>query len=177
MLNLSCKMKIFYLVTSFILIATINVSAKFYSVTRELNVRSGPGTQYAILGSIAKSAEVEINVAVGAWCKIKFRNADGYISTKFFVEVTQATTLNQNTKYQRIAYIIWSQHRWLIYLALLFVITTGMLLYRWLAYGPYECSQCGIHSDFPHNSTVCGRSPIFPHSHFWIKIKKNDARK
>ncbi|MBU3146836.1 N-acetylmuramoyl-L-alanine amidase [Clostridium sp. CF012] len=48
-----------------------------------LNVRSGPSTDYKIIGELAKGSSVKIDKKVGTWYSIYFGNHGGYVSSEF----------------------------------------------------------------------------------------------
>lgn len=48
-----------------------------------LNVRSGAGTNYSIIGGLKKNAKVEILEKVGSWYKIKYGSRTGYVSGQY----------------------------------------------------------------------------------------------
>ncbi|MBU3144949.1 N-acetylmuramoyl-L-alanine amidase [Clostridium sp. CF012] len=48
-----------------------------------LNVRSGPGTGYKIIGELAKGDKVKIAKKVGTWYSIYFGDHGGYVSAEF----------------------------------------------------------------------------------------------
>lgn len=52
-------------------------------IADKLNVRSGAGTSYSILGSLSKGQTVESVGTTGSWDKIKYQNTYGYISTQY----------------------------------------------------------------------------------------------
>lgn len=43
------------------------------------NVRSGPGTSYAILGTLPAGTYVDIHSAIGKWTRIAFKGRSGWI--------------------------------------------------------------------------------------------------
>ena len=53
---------------------------------RSVNVRSGPGTRYSILGYAQKGAVYTIISKAGSWYKIEFSSRTAYISADFFLE-------------------------------------------------------------------------------------------
>lgn len=57
-------------------------------VTRGLRVRSGPGTQFAILGSIDEGAILDVLERQTDWLKIRFKDQDGFIAAQFTEPVT-----------------------------------------------------------------------------------------
>lgn len=50
---------------------------------RQLNVRSGPGTEHGIIGSLKQGDVVEILEQLGDWLKIKVESGDGYVAAQF----------------------------------------------------------------------------------------------
>jgi len=44
----------------------------------DLNVRSGPGTQYPVVGSIPAGETVEAGNCTGSWCQVSFSGGSGY---------------------------------------------------------------------------------------------------
>jgi len=48
-----------------------------------LNVRSGPGTNYSIVGGLSNGAKVTITGQSGSWYKIKYGSAEAWVSTNF----------------------------------------------------------------------------------------------
>lgn len=48
-----------------------------------LNIRSGPGTSYGILGSIPQYKEAEILSENGGWAKVKYGGVEGYSSLDY----------------------------------------------------------------------------------------------
>lgn len=48
-----------------------------------LNVRSGPGITYKILGGLSKGRKVSIISSTGDWHKISYNNSTGYVSKKY----------------------------------------------------------------------------------------------
>ena len=49
-----------------------------------VNVRSGPGTKYSVIGSAPKGAAYKILEKPGAWYKIEYNGVIAYISAKYF---------------------------------------------------------------------------------------------
>ena len=52
--------------------ATVNVYA--------LNVRTGPGTNYKVLGSVIKGTELQVLGSSGKWLKVKYGNREAYVA-------------------------------------------------------------------------------------------------
>lgn len=59
------------------------VATDYYVETTGLNVRSGPGKEYAILYTLQKGDKVEVISKSGKWCKIRYSNNIGYISSRY----------------------------------------------------------------------------------------------
>lgn len=65
--------------------------------TTTLNVRGGPGTGYAILGTVL-SGQLYVQSAVsGAWSKIWFDGREGWCYSSYLTTVTGATAVKVNT--------------------------------------------------------------------------------
>ena len=50
-----------------------------------MNVRSGAGTSYSVIGSLKNGATIEMVETVNSWYKIKFNNGYGYVSKDYVV--------------------------------------------------------------------------------------------
>ena len=48
-----------------------------------LNVRSGPGTQYEIVGSIPAGSTVDVQGCTGSWCRVSFAGGTGFASRSY----------------------------------------------------------------------------------------------
>ena len=59
-------------------------------VSGALNVRSGAGTSYSVIGSLSNGAKVEIVETSGTWYKIKYGSGYGYVS-KDYVTVSSSS--------------------------------------------------------------------------------------
>lgn len=61
---------------------------KYYVTAGVLNVRSGPGTDYSLVGSLTRGMEVKVISMIGAgkgkkgkrWAKIRFQGVTAYVS-------------------------------------------------------------------------------------------------
>jgi len=49
----------------------------------DLNVRSGPGTQYPSVGSIAGGETVDVADCSGSWCQVSFSGGSGWASRRY----------------------------------------------------------------------------------------------
>ena len=63
-------------------------------VSGALNVRSGAGTSYSVIGSLSNGAKVEIVETSGSWYKIKYGSGYGYVSKDY---VTVSSSSNSNS--------------------------------------------------------------------------------
>ena len=72
------------------------VSTVKYVTASSLNVRSGAGTNYSVLGSLIKGSKVEVISESNGWSKIKYNGSVGYVSSKY---LTTSSTANTTTKY------------------------------------------------------------------------------
>lgn len=62
----------------------INSNVKYGIVTAtNLNVRSGYGTSYSVIGSLSKGSKVEIVESKNGWYKIKYGSRYGFISSSY----------------------------------------------------------------------------------------------
>jgi len=49
----------------------------------DLNVRSGPGTQYPVVGSIQGGETVDAGACTGGWCRVSFSGGSGLASRSY----------------------------------------------------------------------------------------------
>lgn len=61
---------------------TVNTSSS------SLNVRSGPGSNYGVIGRVAKGAQVTILGEENGWYKITFGTSEGYVSKDYIGNIT-----------------------------------------------------------------------------------------
>ncbi|MBR6739780.1 MAG: SH3 domain-containing protein [Clostridia bacterium] len=61
-----------------------------------VNVRSGPGTTYEVIGGFARGAQVSIVETVDGWCTILFGGEYGYVSADY-VEINTPSTEESTT--------------------------------------------------------------------------------
>lgn len=65
--------------------------------TNGLNVRSGAGTSYRVIGSLNKGSKVDIISESNGWSKIDFNGRIGYVSTQY-LDDTKPSYPNKTTK-------------------------------------------------------------------------------
>lgn len=51
--------------------------------TGNVNVRSGPGTQYSRVDTLRRGERVEVQYCRGSWCYIEKRGPDGWVSANY----------------------------------------------------------------------------------------------
>ena len=54
-----------------------------YVTATTLNVRSGAGTSYSVLGSLSKGTKVEVISTTNVWSKINYNGSIGYVSSQY----------------------------------------------------------------------------------------------
>lgn len=66
----------------------VDVPENVYKVTAQsgLNVRSGPGADYARLGSLSYGSEVEVESITNGWAKISYGGVEAYVSASYIAE-------------------------------------------------------------------------------------------
>lgn len=52
-------------------------------VTGNVNVRSGPGTQYRVVDTVRRGERVDVDRCRGSWCFVEKRGPDGWIASRF----------------------------------------------------------------------------------------------
>jgi uncharacterized protein YraI len=78
------RLKILSLVAGALLLSASAASAAV--VTRDLNLRSGPGTGYQIIGTMPAGAQVVVLGCGGAWCRVNWRGTEGFASSHYIAE-------------------------------------------------------------------------------------------
>lgn len=53
------------------------------TVTNDLNLRSGPGTGYRVVGTMPAGAYVDVIGCSGAWCRVNWRGVVAYASASY----------------------------------------------------------------------------------------------
>jgi uncharacterized protein YraI len=65
-----------------IVLATAGI-ASAATVTGDLNLRSGPGTNYRVIDTMPAGAYVHVIGCGGAWCRVDWRGEVGYASARY----------------------------------------------------------------------------------------------
>ncbi len=66
-------------------------STAYVQATAAVNVRSGPGTSYTILGKLSAGDKVEKLGVSGTWTKINYNGKAAYVSTKYVKDISETT--------------------------------------------------------------------------------------
>src|SRR5262245_12320512 len=53
------------------------------TVSSDLNMRSGPGTEYGVVATIPAGATVDVGGCTGSWCEVNFRGASGFANASY----------------------------------------------------------------------------------------------
>ncbi|AQX27614.1 MULTISPECIES: SH3 domain-containing protein [unclassified Bartonella] len=72
----------FFLAGSLILLATKAYTTNAI-IIKNLNFRTGPSTQYALLGWIPINQSVSIRTCKGNWCQIDYNSRTGWVSSRY----------------------------------------------------------------------------------------------
>ncbi len=72
--------------------AVTSSQGKIVNCTSYVNVRSGPGTSYAKIGTAPKGAIYSITGKTGSWYKISFNGKTGYVYASYISVLTVAST-------------------------------------------------------------------------------------
>jgi len=67
----------------FLLIGVGAAMAYPASTTADLNLRTGPGTQYRVIGSMPRGARVDVAGCSRGWCEVQWGGRRGYASERF----------------------------------------------------------------------------------------------
>ena len=59
---------------------------------QDLNVRSGPGTQYGVVGVIQAGATVDVGGCQGSWCQVEFDGGTGYANRSYLQMASAPST-------------------------------------------------------------------------------------
>lgn len=57
-----------------------------------LNVRSGPSTDYSVIGTLSNGSKIEVTGESGGWYRFDYNGKDGFVATKY--TATQASDSN-----------------------------------------------------------------------------------
>jgi hypothetical protein len=68
---------------SILLGSTSLAAAALARVESDLNVRSGPGTEYRVVGVLPGGAPVDVGPCNGGWCRVNYRGISGFASASY----------------------------------------------------------------------------------------------
>jgi hypothetical protein len=68
-----------------LLVGVVAAAAAPASVSANVNVRSGPGTQYPTVGSLFANNAIDVGQCSAGWCQISAVNVSGWVSSNFVV--------------------------------------------------------------------------------------------
>lgn len=63
--------------------ATLPGIALAATVTSSVNVRSGPGTNYAVVDTLRAGEQVDVDRCSGSWCYVEKSGPDGWVSSRY----------------------------------------------------------------------------------------------
>ncbi len=136
------KKLLFTLVVIFII---NGLHAEVFFAKQDVNIRSGPGSKYELIGSLNSGQEVDVIGFDGKWAKVTMSDETvGFISIKFL----EKQSSNENVSSQENTKSNTSFFEYLIYAIILVI---GWFIYRFIEkyIGTYyECSKCKAHKRF-----------------------------
>lgn len=71
--------KMLLLAAGLLIAGNVAAEARPAVVTADLNIRSGPGTNYRVIGTLPAGARVDVGGCTGSWCRV----AGGYASARY----------------------------------------------------------------------------------------------
>ena len=74
------------LLAQFFLFFCFGVSGEDRWASGSVNVRTGPGITYDVMGQLQKNEKVEVFNEVKGWAQILFENIEGYVSMELLLE-------------------------------------------------------------------------------------------
>jgi uncharacterized protein YraI len=74
------------------------------TVTNDLNLRAGPGTNYPVVDTMPAGAHVNIRNCAGSWCRVSFRGERGWASASYLGQGGRSTTVYRTRTYAEPAY-------------------------------------------------------------------------
>ena len=70
-----------------IMTADTRSGAYYYVTANILNVRSGPGTNYSLVGTYTQGTRVYVHSISGGWAKVRFNGVTAYASAQYLAKV------------------------------------------------------------------------------------------
>ena len=84
-----------------------------------LNVRSGPSTDYSVIGTLSNGSKIEVTGESGGWYRFDYNGKDGFVATKYTTTLPQLQLMgivNQSLLFLMIP--LWSILHWRLSLSL-----------------------------------------------------------
>ena len=74
------------------------------TVTTDLNLRAGPGTDYPVIDAMPAGAHVNISNCTGSWCRVSFRGESGWASASYLGQGGRSRTVYRTRTYAAPSY-------------------------------------------------------------------------
>jgi hypothetical protein len=68
---------------SAVVLSAGSANAALATAETSLNLRSGPGTQYRVVGTIAAGTTVDVGGCTGSWCRVSFSGGSGFANRSY----------------------------------------------------------------------------------------------
>jgi uncharacterized protein YraI len=69
------------------------------TVTSDLNLRAGPGTDYPVIEAMPAGAHVNIRNCTGSWCRLSYNGETGWASSSYLAGGGRSTTVYRTRTY------------------------------------------------------------------------------
>ena len=89
--------KIAYVKTDLIITKQMIANKTYRVTTNLLNVRSGAGTNFKIIGVLSQNQTLTILDSTNAWYRIKFNGKDGYVKGSFLTAIDNVKSINRES--------------------------------------------------------------------------------
>lgn len=118
MKNVQC---LFFLLFFFFITNTFILASERYQIKTNstLNVRSGPGTSYGVIGSLQNNSYVEVVDFIDGWAAISLNGQKGYVSQKYLQKSEISNSSSDDITSRVIALDFWK--KFLIGIIVLFI--------------------------------------------------------
>ena len=91
------RIKIILLSTLLTALSLISFATDYYIATRDLNVRSGGGTEYPVSFTLQEGDEVEVLSKNKSWYRIRYFGKTGYAHSKYFTFLRSVSDVTETT--------------------------------------------------------------------------------
>jgi uncharacterized protein YraI len=79
-------------------LAVTGGAAAAASATTDLNIRSGPGPEYQVIGVIPSGAPVDVLDCTGSWCQVNYAGRAGFASGSYLSGDSRAAVIVPGTQ-------------------------------------------------------------------------------